>query len=212
MMVTEIIPSILTDNINVAREQILQVDGLTQWIQIDIMDGVFVDNMSINISDLKDLDIKANLEVHLMVSDPESYLDDCRAIGVKRVIFHLESVDNCLDMISRVHQKGFEVGIALSPETDLERIKEYLPQINVVLIMGVKPGFGGQTFIHPTLDRIRKLRAMDINKKIEVDGGVTRENIYELKEAGANYFVVGSALYRDGEVDVSLRDLISEIS
>lgn len=160
----KIIPVILTNNLEDLKNKSKQLKGLTDWVQIDIMDGKFVKNISIKLRDLLKIRTRFNLEAHLMVLNPEKYLADCRKVGIKRVLFHFEATDQPLIVLEKIKRMGFEAGLALNPETPIKKIKPYLNKLDVVLILGVHPGFSGQMFIFSTFDRIRQLR--DLSRQV----------------------------------------------
>jgi len=198
----KIIPTILTDDFLDLETKLKQLKGLTDWIQIDIADGKFVNNVSIRLEDLSKTKLAAgfNLEAHLMVLAPEKYFSACQKANVKRVVFHLEAAKKLNDILDKAKKFDFLIGIALNPQTPIAKIKPYLKQIDLVLLLAVQPGFQGQKFLPSVLAKIKNLRKIAPETKIEIDGGVNPGNIKKIAEAGADYIVVGSYLFRNKKV------------
>lgn len=199
----EIIPAILTDSPDDLKNKLIQLKGLTDWVQIDIMDGKFTDNVSIQIEDLGRMHPRFNLEIHLMVLNPEKYFGECQKAKAKRVIFHFETVQNLKRTLEKARRFNFQIGIALNPETPILKVKNYLNQIDSALLLTVHPGFQGQKFIPQVLDKIRKLKEISPKIKIGVDGGINVFNVKKAAEAGADYLIVGSGLWKSKNIKKS---------
>ena len=199
----KIIPAVLSDDLADAQVKIELVDTIADWIQIDVMDGKFVDNVSVTLEEIGTLDVNSHLEAHLMVDRPMQFIDPCVVSGFERIVFHVESKDDPSDVLHEMYAHGVERGIALSPETPLSAIEPYVPWVDVVLFLGVSPGFGGQEFKPAVVEKIREFKKDHSNVTISVDGGVNMETIPEIKDAGADIFVVGSGLF--GAEDVHSR-------
>lgn len=202
----KIIPAILTDNPEDLRNKLIQLKGLTDWVQIDIMDGKFVDNISIRPEELFKISDSFNFEIHLMVQNPEKYFGECQKAKAKRVIFHLEAVQNLKRTLKEARKFDFQIGVALNPETPVEKIKNYLDQIDSALLLTVHPGAQGQKFIPRVLDEIKGLREISSKIKIGVDGGLNLFNIKKAAKAGADYLIVGSGLWKSKNIKKSLQD------
>lgn len=202
----KIIPAILTDSPKDLKNKLIRLKGLIDWVQIDIMDGKFTDNVSIQIEDLGRIHPKFNLEIHLMVQNPEKYFQKCQKAKAKRVIFHLEAVQNLERILKEARKFDFQIGIALNPETAIKKIKNYLNQIDLALLLTVHPGAQGQKFIPQVLDKIKELREISSKIKIGVDGGLNLFNIKKAAETGADYLVVGSGLWETKNIKKSLQD------
>jgi len=143
----EIIPAIIPKFFQEIEEKIKLVEPYVDWVQLDVMDGKFVNNSTWNNpNDLKSLNTNLNLEVHLMINNPEEAIDDWIESGVKRIIIHYESTDKHKEIIEKVKRAGLEIGLAINPETSIEVIDEFYKDIDLVLIMSVNPGFGNQDF------------------------------------------------------------------
>ena len=203
-----IIPAILTKDIADLRHKFEQLQGLTDWVQIDIMDKTLVNNTSITLEDLSGVEIakEFSLEAHLMVKNPIQYFEVCKRANIKRVVFHIEAQDT-KNILSKAESFGFERGLALNPETSVEKIIPYINQIDVVMLMSVNPGLQGQVFIEETLEKIKALRHLAPNLKIEVDGGVNIDNIKSVADTGADYAVVGSGLFTSENIKERLAQL-----
>lgn len=204
----QIIPAIIPKNFAELEEKARLVEPFVEWLQIDVCDGKFVPNVSItDPAEIAKLKTKLKLEAHLMIKNPEKNLD-AWLDAVDRVVVHYEALYDVRDLqykisktIDRAKAKQKQIGIALNPETPWEAIKEFLGRLDLVLIMGVNPGFSGQKFIESTVDKIKDLRAKRQEVIIEIDGGVTLENAKKLMDAGANYLISGSGVYGSENIE-----------
>ena len=172
-----------------------------EWVHIDVMDGVFVPNISFGFPVLKAIR-KATakcLDVHLMIVEPERYVARFAEAGADVVTFHYEATYNPQGCIEMIRNAGAKVGVSIKPATSVEGLRDILPQIDLVLIMSVEPGFGGQTFIPASLEKIAQLRALadelGTETIIEVDGGISSHNAHEVFGAGADVLVAGNAVF-----------------
>lgn len=172
-----------------------------EWIHIDVMDGVFVPNISFGFPVIKPIR-KASpkfLDVHLMIVEPEKYLKRFAEAGSDLITFHYEATENPREAIRIIKECGVKAGISVKPATPIEVLEELLPELDLVLIMSVEPGFGGQSFIEGSWDKVRKLRHMidsrNLSVLIEIDGGVSVSNAGDLFEAGCDALVAGSAVF-----------------
>lgn len=191
----QIVPAIIVQDIVNLKDRLTSVTGAVEWAQVDIMDGEFVENFSIDVQDILSVENKPKISFHLMVKDPIRYIQKCKDAGGERVIFHYEATDYHSDVIQKIDELGMEKGIALNPETPIIVVRDFIHRVGVVLLLAVKPGFGGQDFIPDTFDKIKELRKISPSVDIGVDGGINEVNIKEIKNAGANIFVIGSAIY-----------------
>jgi len=190
-----IIPAILTDNFNDFQKKLKKVENLSSWLQIDISDGKFTSSKTLSLNDLLTLKFKQNLELHLMVFDPEKYFFEAEKLNAKRVIVHFEAVEkNINDFLSKKYL--FTLGLALNPKTKVEKIFPYLSKIDFILILGVTPGAQGQKFQEKVLEKIKKIKNLFPQTTVEVDGGINEKTIQKANQAGADIFVAGSALLR----------------
>ena len=194
-MTKTIIPAILTNNFLDFQQKLKKVENLSSWLQIDVSDGKFTPNKTLNLQELLPLSFKQNLELHLMVFEPEKYFKPAEKLKAKRVIVHFEAVEkNINDFLSKKYP--FTLGLALNPQTKVEKIFPYLSKINFILILGVTPGAQGQKFQEKVLEKIKKIKNLFPKTTVEVDGGINEKTIQKINQAGADIFVAGSALLR----------------
>ena len=205
-MSVRIAPSALSADLGHLREQIAEIErGGADWVHVDVMDGCFVPNLTFGaplIRTLKKL-TTLPLDVHLMVEQPEKYIDDFAAAGAAVFTFHPEATIHVQRQLARVRERGMRAGLALNPATPVSLIEEVVDDLDLVLVMSVNPGFGGQRYIPAATGKIRKVRALLDSRGspavLEVDGGITVETIRQAWEAGAGTFVAGTAVF--GESD-----------
>jgi ribulose-phosphate 3-epimerase len=170
-------------------------------LHFDVMDGVFVNNITFGLPILKQVRSASDmfLDVHLMIVDPYRYISDFADAGADMISFHIESKSDTLKTINAIKERGIKASLALRPATSEEEIYEFLPYLDMVLVMTVEPGFGGQSFMPETVHKIRNIRQriteMGLDVDIEVDGGINGETVSVVREAGANVFVSGSYLF-----------------
>ena len=199
--------SALGDNIKKAEEA-----GAT-YLHLDVMDGNFVPSISFGIPVITSLREKSSMvfDVHLMIDEPIRYIEDFVKAGADIITVHAESCKHLHRTVAAVKEFGKKVGVALNPSTSLSVLDYILPELDMVLIMSVNPGFGGQKFIPSTLLKLRDLKKMaenyNVTIDIEVDGGVTLENVSEIMEAGANVLVAGTSVFR-GDIEKNVKDFL----
>lgn len=200
---TYIAPSLLAADYAHLADEIKKVeDAGASYLHLDIMDGAFVPNISFGPELVAGIrkSTKLIFDVHLMINDPIRYVDRFVKAGADMITFHVESTDNPEAVIRAIESHEMRVGMAISPGTPVEAILPYLPRLSQVTVMTVEPGFGGQTIMMPMLDKVRVLRryAADNGLKldIEVDGGITPDNVGYCTGAGANVIVAGSAIFK----------------
>ena len=182
-----------------------------EWVHIDVMDGVFVPNVSFGFPVLKAIRRATAkcLDVHLMIVEPERYVARFAEAGADIVTFHYEAVSDVRACIGLIRGAGARAGVSIKPATPAEALREVLPLVDLVLVMSVEPGFGGQSFIPGSLDKIRALRAMireqGLGTIVEVDGGISARNAREVFDAGADALVAGSAVFgaEDPEAEIA---------
>ena len=198
----KIAPSILSADFSRLLEHVKEVESAgVDYLHVDVMDGHFVPNISFGAPILKSLKGKTNLfmDVHLMIENPDLYIGDFVDAGADLINVHVEASTHIHRTIQLIKSYGIKAAVTLNPGTPLVVLEEILPELDMVLLMSVNPGFGGQSYIKATTDKIRRLKAM-IDEKglkcdIQVDGGINLTNVKEVIEAGANIFVAGSAIF-----------------
>lgn len=195
-------PSILAADFSRLGEQVVEADRAgAQYIHIDVMDGDFVPNISFGAPVMKCIRPLTDkvFDVHLMVEEPGRYISDFVEAGADLIVVHAEACRHLHRTVEQIHQAGVRAGVALNPATPLCAVEEILPELDMVLLMSVNPGFGGQKYIPSVTDKIRRLRTeieeRGLSVDIEVDGGVTIDNVEEVIGAGANIIVAGSAVF-----------------
>lgn len=210
-----IAPSILAANFLELGKEIESINNSNaQWIHFDVMDGVFVPNISFGAFILEQVHSITNkpLDVHLMIKKPDDYIDQFVNAGASNITVHYETCRHLHRTIQNIKDKGIMASVCLNPHTPVELLNEILPYTDMVLLMSVNPGFGGQKFIESTYEKVRKLRSMIDDKGlktlIEVDGGVNTETGKKLFDAGANVLVAGSFVFNSSNRQKTIDSLL----
>ena len=183
------------------------------WLHIDIMDGVFVPNISFGFPVLKSVArlCEKPLDVHLMIVQPEKFLNEVKALGAYSMNVHVEACPHLHRVVQQIKETGMKAGVTLNPATPVSSLTDIIEDVDIVMLMAVNPGFGGQTFIPHTLDKVRELRRMIDGSRskalIEVDGGVNRDTGRVVVEAGADVLVAGSAVFHAADAIEEIRVL-----
>lgn len=201
-----IAPSLLSANfLHLEKDCEMINNSKADWFHLDVMDGKFVPNISFGpmIVDFIAKSAKKYLDVHLMIEEPEKYAEAFKNAGAHNLTVHIEACKHLHRNIQQIKALGMDAGVAINPHTPIESLKDVLADIDVVCLMSVNPGFGGQSFIPQTLEKIRALKAIikqkDLNVKIEIDGGVTLENAKSIIEAGADVLVAGNTVFKSAD-------------
>ena len=209
-------PSLLAaKNILEESKQIENLENI--WLHFDVMDGKFVPNTSFSLKDLELIskNTKLYLDVHLMIENPEVYFNDYVINGADLVTIHYEATNDLTSLIKMIKNTGVKVGVSIKPKTDAEVLFPYLKELDLVLVMSVEPGFGGQSFIPSALDKISKLRKEiddnNYNCLIEVDGGINKDTGELCKKAGVDVLVAGSYLFGKEDILDRIEDLKKSI-
>lgn len=206
----KISPSILSSDFSKLGQDVKKAEtGGAEYLHIDVMDGVFVPNISLGAMIQKSIRNQSKMvfDTHLMIVDPIRYIDDFHKAGSDIITIHLESCDNVSETLAKIRSLGMKAGLSIKPQTPVDAIKDYIGQFDMLLIMSVEPGFGGQSFIPESLEKIRLSRELLPELDIEVDGGINEKNIADVVKAGANIIVAGSAVFGKENVSEAIANL-----
>lgn len=194
-----IAPSILSADFGHLQQEVESVESYADWLQVDVMDGHFVPNLSFGAPVLRCISTSLLVDVHLMVSNPADRIQEFLDVGAKHITFHIEAVDSAEEarsIIATIRSGGATAGIALNPGTALSAVEEILPDVDLLLVMSVQPGFGGQSFLPDVLEKVRQARKEFPDLMIQMDGGIDGETAPLCREAGADNLVAGSFIFR----------------
>jgi len=210
-------PSILSADFTILGEQIKETkEAGARYLHFDVMDGVFVPSISFGLPVLKSIRKASDqiYDVHLMIEEPIRYVEQFAESGADIITFHVEAASDPREVIDKIHSLGKKAGMAIKPKTDVNAFKPYMESLDMLLVMTVEPGFGGQKYIDYCTDKIKETRKMldmaGLSTDIEIDGGVNKDNITIPLEAGANVIVAGSAVF-NGDISENVRGLMKNM-
>ena len=212
----KIAPSLLAANFANLKEELdaIKVAG-AHWVHYDVMDGHFVPNISFGYSILNDISKVTDLylDVHLMISEPQQYVDQFIKAGANLIVFHIEAMEDevaTIALIETIKKQGVDVGISIKPATTVAQIEKYLPLLDVVLVMSVEPGFGGQSFNESAVEKIKQLKELrkDNHYLIEVDGGINEVTGLQCIQAGVDVLVAGSYIFNSDNYQEKIEALM----
>lgn len=208
-------PSILAADFNILGQQIKEVEKSgAKYLHIDVMDGMFVPSISFGMPVIKSIRKNTDLffDVHLMIEEPLRYIEEFVNCGADMITFHLEAAEGHVEeTIDRIHALGCKAGLSIKPATPVSVVEPYVEKLDMILVMTVEPGFGGQKYIESSTEKIRQMRQLvtshGLETDIQVDGGITADNVSTVKEAGANVIVAGSAVFK-GDIVSNVKRLM----
>lgn len=212
----KIVPSILSADQSMLQEEINEVEALSDLLQVDVMDNIFVPNITPQAELLKKFATKVPLDIHLMVREPSheyinSFINANKKLKINNITVHYEACGNLEETLKFIKKNNIKAAIAINPKTPLEKIKKFLDKTDMALIMTVEPGFSGQKFIEGCMEKVKELRKLKPNLDIEVDGGINDKTAPIAVRAGANVLVVSSFIFKSGDKVSAIKKLLKSI-
>ncbi len=206
-----IVPSVLAESFEDFLHIMKEAESFTDYVQIDLMDGIFVPTLSFSPERIETLNTSLSFETHLMVEDPLAIIGRMRNPRLKKIIFHFESKVRHFDLIDAINEMGVKAGLAIKPETPIDRVSEAAGRVDTLLFLTVDPGRYGSVFRPEVLEKVREARCLFPNKNIAVDGGVSLENLNGFLEVGVDYACVGSRIFVHGNPSENYRQFMSRL-
>ena len=206
----KIAPSILSADFGRLNEEIASLEEHVDFLHVDVMDGHFVPNLTLGAPVVKCLKSKVPMECHLMITNPEKYIEDFAKAGAWMITVHVEATsmgDRTVEVLNQIKALGVKASLSLNPETSVEAVEPYLDLVDMVLVMSVHPGFGGQVFIHDVLPKVKRIRELRPMLDIGMDGGITAVTGALCVEAGANVLIAGSYIFEADDRITAIRAL-----
>lgn len=211
-------PSMLSADFKELSKEIQKIEeNGAKYLHFDVMDGIFVPNISFGMPVLKSIRSATNLvcDVHLMITEPIRYVEEFAKAGADIITVHLEACKDVDATIAKIKECGCKVGVSIKPKTPVSALEPYFEKIDMILIMSVEPGFGGQKFIPAALNKLAETKAMldakGLQVDLQVDGGITVQNIEEVIKAGANIIVAGSSVFK-GDIETNMKDFMEIVN
>ena len=203
----KIAPSILSADFGRLNEEIASVEKFCDWVHVDVMDGHFVPNITIGAPVVKCIKTSLVKDVHLMIDSPEKYIEDFAKAGTNYLTVHFEACPNLKEVLDIIRKNGMKVGVSVKPGTPIDVLKEFLDELDLVLVMSVEPGFGGQKFMESALGKISWLRDAGFKGEISVDGGINAETGPACAKVGASVLVAGNYIFGAEDREQAIRKL-----
>ncbi|MFH0772039.1 MAG: ribulose-phosphate 3-epimerase [Candidatus Omnitrophota bacterium] len=208
----KIVPAILTDKPEELRKMIACAQEFCDLAQIDIMDGKFVPSRSIPAEDLSGIKTSLRLEIHLMVEEPTRYLELFKRAGAERIVFHYESKEDAAEVIRKIRALGLGAGIAINPQTSVVEVRRFLKDVDLILLLSVNPGFYGSKFMPEVCDKAKELKDNKGELIVAMDGGLKKDNILMIRDAGVDIACVGSGIFGGENPIQNYRSLLEMLS
>lgn len=207
----EIVPAILADNYEACLKMIKQAESFARYVQIDLMDGIFVPSRSFSGEMINGIDTTIFFEIHLMIQDPHSLMARIHHPHLKKAIFHFESDVSCLDFVREMEERGISTGMALNPGTQIKEFREMAEKVETLLFLAVDPGAYGSPFRPEVLKKIEETRRLFPNKMISVDGGISLDNLKLFRDIGVDSVCVGSRIFLKGLPEENYKQFTNKI-